>query len=103
LALLDEKTGNLFVGDALGIYLGGKTHLPPFMPPSWDPGAFYASLDKLKHLDYRRICLAHFGCVSGEEAGRLPETAAATYAGWWRVFEENAHKLEDVEYLMGEI
>jgi glyoxylase-like metal-dependent hydrolase (beta-lactamase superfamily II) len=95
LAILDEKNGNLFVGDALGLKLSEATVLPPCMPPTWDSDAFLASVDRLKGIPYQTLCLAHFGCLCGTDAGSFPDEAVETWRSWWGFFERNADRLDD--------
>lgn len=83
----------------MGIKVHDDAGLPPFMPPSWDPDAFRASVDKLRRLDYRSLCLAHFGLIYGEEAQTMLDEVVMTCETWWRLFEENAARLDDVDHL----
>ncbi len=99
IAILDEKNWNLFVGDAIGIKIQDHGCVPPFMPPSWDPEAFRATIDKLKGLNYESLCLAHFGLIYGDEARDILDEVVLTCETWWRLFEENASRLDDVDYL----
>jgi glyoxylase-like metal-dependent hydrolase (beta-lactamase superfamily II) len=98
-AILDEKNRNLFVGDALGLKVHDDTFLPPFMPPLWDPEAFHSSISKLKQVDYESLCLAHFGFIYGDEAKSILDEAVLTCEAWWQLFDENADRLDDVDYM----
>lgn len=100
LAVLDETGRNVFVGDAIGDKLADDLFMPPFMPPAWDAAAFLSSIDKLKRLDYDTLCLAHFGCIGGDEARSILDEAVATYKAWWRVYERNSARLDDTGYLL---
>ncbi len=102
IAILDEKNKNIFVGDALGNKIGDQTFLPPFMPPYWNKDDFYASLDKLKQIDYDSICLAHFGYIYEDEAKKILEEARNVCDQWWQIFEtaENDDKIDDVDYIV---
>jgi glyoxylase-like metal-dependent hydrolase (beta-lactamase superfamily II) len=100
LAILDDKYGNLFVGDALGLKLGDATLLPPFMPPTWDSVAFLASVDRLKGIPFQTLSLAHFGCLYGTEAKSFLDKAVETWRRWWQFFERNADRLDDVGALL---
>jgi glyoxylase-like metal-dependent hydrolase (beta-lactamase superfamily II) len=100
IGLLDENHENLFVGDAIGYKIAEGTFLPPFMPPFWDPDAFDSSLNKLKQLDYQMLCIAHFGCIYGEEARTILDEAQATLDTWWRIFEANEDRLDDADYML---
>lgn len=100
IAILDEKNRHIFVGDAIGNKVADHTFLPPFMPPSWDPGAFLSSINKLKQIGYESLCLSHFGYIHGDEAKSILDEAVLTCETWWHLFEENAGKLDDVDYTL---
>jgi glyoxylase-like metal-dependent hydrolase (beta-lactamase superfamily II) len=100
IAILDEKNKTMFVGDALGVKPMDDIYLPPFMPPTWDPEAFVSTVNKLKAIPYESICLAHFGCISGDEARHLPDEALETYNTWWHFYEKNSDRLDDTDYLL---
>lgn len=103
IAAFDRHNKTLFVGDAVGLWIGKQTYLPPFMPPSWDPESFYSTLNKLKRIDYSQLCLAHFGVVSKQEGDKLLDEAEEKTATWWQLFEENEDKLEQPALLLEEI
>ena len=100
IAIMDEKCGNMFIGDVIGNKIADDTFLPPFTPPYWDPSAFISTINKLKNIDYDSLCLAHFGCVKGEESRQILDEAVLTYETWWRLFDENADKLHDISYMV---
>lgn len=100
IAILDENSRNIFVGDAIGDKLNGTIMFPPFMPPSWDPDAFLSSIHKLKQIPFNTLCLAHFGCVYGIEAKRILDDAVDTCNTWWQWFERNADRLSHTSYLL---
>ena len=99
-AILDEKNGNVFVGDAIGDKVSDALFIPPFMPPTWDPDAFLSSVNKLRQLPYESLCLAHFGCIQGSEAKSILDEALDTCNTWWRWCESNADRLSDTNYLL---
>jgi glyoxylase-like metal-dependent hydrolase (beta-lactamase superfamily II) len=103
IAIMDEKYGNLFIGDGIGDRIADNAFLPPFMPPYWDPEAFISTIQKLKNIDYDSISLAHFGCVKGEESRQILDKAVAIYETWWQLFNENADNIDDVDYLVEEV
>jgi len=100
IALLDEKNGNIFVGDAIGAKTGNQFFIPPFQPPYWDRDAFYNSVNKLRETDYDGLCLAHFGCIYGDEAKTILDEAVSVYEWWWELFEKNADRLDDIGYML---
>jgi glyoxylase-like metal-dependent hydrolase (beta-lactamase superfamily II) len=103
IAILDEGTGNIFVGDSIGAKFGDNAFVPLFFAPFWDSEAFYASVSKLRQIDYETLCLAHFGPVRGDEAKAILDRAIVAYEQWWRVLEENEDRLDETGYLLDEI
>jgi glyoxylase-like metal-dependent hydrolase (beta-lactamase superfamily II) len=99
IAILDERHRNLFVGDAIGLKVSDHAYLPPFMPPSWDPVAFQDSLRKLRQIGAETLCLAHFGCIYGQEARDILDEALAKTGAWWQLFEDNATLLDEPDAL----
>lgn len=87
LAYLDQASGTLFSGDALGILLapGAPVH-PPTPPPSLDAAAWALTLRMLEEVEATRIAAAHFGFHddprgrAAELAARLEELVAAVAA-----------------------
>jgi glyoxylase-like metal-dependent hydrolase (beta-lactamase superfamily II) len=100
LAILDQETRTFFVGDVLGIKVADDAFIPPFMPPFWDPAAFHSSMDRLTQIDYESLCLAHFGYIYGDEARSIPDEAVSTCDAWWQLFEKNADRLDDADYML---
>jgi hydroxyacylglutathione hydrolase len=100
LAILDEQNGTLFTGDAAGVKMTDHTFLPPFMPPTWDPEAFLSSVNKLKHIPHESICLAHFGCIYGDEAASILDEVVEVSRRWWELYERNAGMLNDTDRLL---
>ncbi|MGE0027337.1 MAG: MBL fold metallo-hydrolase [Thermoleophilia bacterium] len=63
MAVLDETTGTVIAGDALGLRFHGAGAYPALPPPEIDPPAGQASLDRLDELRPTAVCPAHFGPV----------------------------------------
>jgi glyoxylase-like metal-dependent hydrolase (beta-lactamase superfamily II) len=63
MAVLDETTGTVLAGDALGLRFRGAGAYPALPPPEIDPAAGRASLDRLAELRAPVLCVAHFGPV----------------------------------------
>lgn len=103
IAILDEKNRNIFVGDSLGYKVGDHTFLPAFMPPSWDPEAFLSSIDKLKRIEYESLCIAHFGCIHGNEARSILDESASAHDIWWKLYDRNARRLSDLDFMGEEV
>lgn len=101
IALYDKRNKTIFLGDSLGYKFENELFFPPFMPPFWNKDGFYSAAEKLKQIDYEKICLAHYGCLEGEEAKSFPGETVAAMETWWDVFVESDKigKLDDVKYM----
>lgn len=101
IAIYNERKKTVFVGDSVGYRVENMLNFPPFMPPFWNPDGFNSAVNKLKHLECEKICLAHFGCLKNEEARNFPDETIKTYETWWNVFAEadKRGKLDDAKYL----
>lgn len=63
--LLDSATGDLYVGDAAGLYIPDTGDMRPATPPpDFDLGLALASLEKFRALGPQRLLFAHFGPVT---------------------------------------
>lgn len=72
MSVLDEATGTVIAGDALGIRMAGGGQYPMLPPPDVDFAASQASLDKLEAVRPTTLAVSHFGAVPD------PEEAIAT-------------------------
>jgi glyoxylase-like metal-dependent hydrolase (beta-lactamase superfamily II) len=71
-ALLDDATGTLFVGDALGVRLPDVgVNRPATPPPEFDLEQALASIQRIKALDASSLWLTHYG---PSDAGVNPRT-----------------------------
>jgi glyoxylase-like metal-dependent hydrolase (beta-lactamase superfamily II) len=62
--LLDSMSGDLYVGDAAGIYIPEKNLVRPSTPPpDFDLDAALASLQRFRALGPQRLLFSHFGPV----------------------------------------
>jgi len=61
LAYLDERSGTLFSGDALGIVLGGGPTHPATPPPAVDLRAWERTLEEIRAVGPERAAVTHFG------------------------------------------
>ncbi|NKZ08985.1 MBL fold metallo-hydrolase [Actinomadura latina] len=63
--LVDSQTGDLYVGDAAGIYIPETADVKPATPPpDFDLDAALASLGKFRSLGPQRLLFAHYGPVT---------------------------------------
>jgi glyoxylase-like metal-dependent hydrolase (beta-lactamase superfamily II) len=101
IALWDQKNKTIFLGDSLGYKFEHYLFFPPFMPPFWNKDGFYSAAEKLKQIDFEKICLAHYGCLDGKEAKDFPNETISAYETWWNIFAESDKKgkLDDVTYM----
>ncbi len=100
LAVWDEQSGALFVGDSVGVKLPGMRHLRPATPPpDFHREAMEASIRRYQERQPARVYLAHYGPVDpadaaleeGLEVLRVwTETAEAAY----RQHDELDHVVE---------
>jgi glyoxylase-like metal-dependent hydrolase (beta-lactamase superfamily II) len=61
-AVLDDSTGTLFSGDALGVRLPDNGIMRPATPPpEFNLEAAVASIERIRDLSPTRLCLTHFG------------------------------------------
>jgi glyoxylase-like metal-dependent hydrolase (beta-lactamase superfamily II) len=66
--LLDSLTGDLYVGDAAGVYIPDTGDLRPATPPpDFDLDTALASLERFRGLRPRRLLFAHYGPVEAVE------------------------------------
>ncbi|HEX2240344.1 MAG TPA: MBL fold metallo-hydrolase [Actinomycetota bacterium] len=84
-AYLDDVTGSLFAGDALGVRLPDIGVIRPATPPpEFDLEDALASIDRIRELHPRQIWLTHFGPVDQDLDTLCDEaqTALETWAKW---------------------
>lgn len=63
--LLDSLTGDLYVGDAAGVYIPETADVRPATPPpDFDLDTTLASLDRFRSLRPQRLLFAHYGPVT---------------------------------------
>lgn len=66
IALFDESTGDLYVGDAAGIYVPEADVVRPATPPpDFDLDTALASLDLFRAMRPSRLLFSHYGPVAG--------------------------------------
>ena len=101
ISFLHQESGRLYVGDSLGICLGDNSYVPPFFPANWNLEAFHDTIEKLKRIDFKQICLAHFGCISEAKSVNFLDFALEQTNNWWAIYEEaeKVGKIRDYDYL----
>lgn len=79
--LLDSLTGDLYVGDAAGIYIPETADVRPATPPpDFDLETALESLDKFQALRAQRLLFAHYGPVT--EVSETLERSAEELRIW---------------------
>ncbi|MGO9079507.1 MAG: MBL fold metallo-hydrolase [Streptosporangiaceae bacterium] len=79
--LLDSESGDLYVGDAAGIYLQETGDMRPATPPpDFDLDVALASLRTFEGLQPTRLLFSHYGPV--REVGQTLERAAKEISVW---------------------
>lgn len=67
--LLDPSTGDLYTGDAAGVYVPEADELRPATPPpDFDLDLALASMDRMRQVAPERLLFAHYGPVSAVES-----------------------------------
>lgn len=103
-ALLDDDTGTLYTGDAMGVRLQEVGVMRPATPPpEFDLEDAIASIRRIKELKPSRLCLTHFGpSDKGAEPRDVPATCDAAlealqrWAEWVRDARKDSSDLDEV-------
>jgi len=99
ISILDLSNGNIFVGDAIGMkWIDDFTVCNP-NSSYWNEEDFLKTIDRLKKTDYKSLCLAHFGCLTDDEAGQFPSESLSMYRQWMGLFAENVERIDDISFL----
>ena len=88
MALYVPTNGDLFTGDAIGVYLpeAGGLIRPATPPPEFDLEVSLATIEKLRALKPKRVFPTHFGQVADPDAAF--DEARDEYTKWVLVAEE---------------
>jgi glyoxylase-like metal-dependent hydrolase (beta-lactamase superfamily II) len=100
ISIWDESTGNILVGDAIGMKWSDRLIVPNPNSELWCEKDFLHSVDLIKSLDPKTVCLAHFGCLTGDDAKSFLDDTVFYYNRWMDVFRENDEKLADIPFLI---
>jgi glyoxylase-like metal-dependent hydrolase (beta-lactamase superfamily II) len=97
-AYLDESSGTLFCGDALGVRLPDVAPIRPATPPpEFDLEVAIASIGKIRDAAPERLCFTHFGTKDGEDPAGVCEAAVdalVEWAGWIRAAREETTEVD---------
>jgi glyoxylase-like metal-dependent hydrolase (beta-lactamase superfamily II) len=90
--LLDSLTGDLYVGDAAGVYIPETADVRPATPPpDFDLDTTLASLEKFRSLRPQRLLFAHYGPATPVE--EILDRSAEELRIWTEAVRE-AHDAE---------
>ena len=103
ISIWEENTGNLFVGDAIGMKWGDHLIVPNPNSRFWNEKDFLNSIGIIKSLEPRRICLGHFGCLTGSDALSFLDETVSFYEKWMEIFYRNSNRLDDIPFLVDRI
>lgn len=97
-ALADSRTGGIFVGDALGVFLPDVRILRPATPPpEFDLEVAIRSVERIEDRHPPTVLFSHFG--PAEEVGHLCSLAVSRMRKWASLVEEvlaRTDRLEEV-------
>jgi glyoxylase-like metal-dependent hydrolase (beta-lactamase superfamily II) len=94
-ALADSRTGAVFVGDALGVFLPDVRILRPAMPPpEFDLEQAVASVERIAALQPPALLFSHFG--PAKEVHHLCQLATHRMRKWTAAVEEALEETEDL-------
>lgn len=88
MAVLDEQTGTVFAGDAVGVTFGEGTTYPAMPPSDIDIPGWLRSLDRIEAMNPVVMCPTHFGAVADPARtiavtrAQLRITGEASIAAW---------------------
>jgi len=104
MAILDESTDGVFLGDSAGVYLSDADFLAPSTPPpDLDPHAACASLDRVLQCRPKVAYFSHFGPAL--DPARTLEAAKNFYQEWLGIAEsmyDSGKTLDDLAGVLRE-
>jgi glyoxylase-like metal-dependent hydrolase (beta-lactamase superfamily II) len=99
-AYLDDASGMLFAGDALGVRLPEVRFVRPATPPpEFHLEKAISSIQRIAELEPAVLCPTHFGPIEGQSVGDTCEEAIAalgSWAEWVRAAREQSRDLDEV-------
>lgn len=98
LAFLDEATGALACGDALGIHLAGATR-PATPPADFSLDDSLRTIEAVRGLGPTSLHVGHFGEIAGDPAEAC-DRAAESLRRWYEAFERERLRAADREGLL---
>ena len=98
-AFLDDQTGAMFTGDALGVSPQGiNAFRPATPPPEFNLDVALASIQKIRRADPSALWLTHFGPAQGtvDEACEQAADALNQWATWVNEARRSSQDLDEV-------
>jgi glyoxylase-like metal-dependent hydrolase (beta-lactamase superfamily II) len=97
-ALVDDRTGAIFTGDALGIHVPDLPVLRPATPPpDFDLERYVASIERIRDTSRSVLLFAHFGALRDVDA--TCDLAIRRVRDWARVVEDGMAETDDPDEL----
>jgi glyoxylase-like metal-dependent hydrolase (beta-lactamase superfamily II) len=100
ISIWDESTGNILVGDAIGMKWTDGFIVSNPNSPFWNEADYLKSIATLKALDVKTISLGHFGCLTGDDAKNFLDDSVETYRKWMAVFTQKRQRIDDIPYIV---
>jgi len=66
----------------------------------WDMESFQSTIEKYRQVKFDSICMAHFGYIHRDEVKGILDEAAANFDTWWELYDRNADRLDDIDYMV---
>ncbi|MDQ3646044.1 MAG: MBL fold metallo-hydrolase [Actinomycetota bacterium] len=97
ISYLDDRTGTMFTGDALGLRLPGvPLSRPTTPPPEFDIETAVASIERIRGLGAERLCFTHFG-PSEDPVDQLCSDAIEGLRRWGGWIQELRRTTKDID------
>jgi len=100
ISIWDESTGNVMVGDAIGMRWTDDLIVSNPNSTFWSESDFLESIDTLKSLGIRTIGLAHFGLITGDDARNFLNDTVDMYRKWMTVLSDHTDRIDDFPFLV---
>jgi glyoxylase-like metal-dependent hydrolase (beta-lactamase superfamily II) len=97
-AILDNDTGTLFTGDAMGVRLQDVGIMRPATPPpEFNLEDAVASIERIRAMKPEALCLTHYGPVDDVDRTCAEAVdALERWAQWVRTARRESHELDEV-------
>jgi glyoxylase-like metal-dependent hydrolase (beta-lactamase superfamily II) len=101
-ALLDDRTRGVFVGDALGVFLPDVRVLRPATPPpEFDLDLALSSVERIRAAEPSVILFSHFGPVP--EVSEICQRAVDRLRAWTEVVAGALRESDDLEHVVSRL